>query len=54
MPRALPSKMVVFKPRPGTYPRKESLRDVRLVPASKLNRYLHHGHFGDTTRRIAF
>jgi hypothetical protein len=53
MPSILPSKIVVVQPRPGTYPRKESLRDVRLAPTSKLNRYLDHGHIGETTHLIS-
>jgi hypothetical protein len=54
MLRILPSKIVVVQPRPGTYPRKESPRDVRLAPTSKLNRYLDHGHIIDTTHLMSY
>lgn len=53
MPRILPSKIVLVQPRPGTYPRKESPRDVRLAPTCKFNRYLEHGHISDTTHLIS-
>lgn len=53
MPKLLPSKIVAAQPRRGTYPRKESLRDVRLAPTSKLNRYLDHDPFSDTTHSIS-